>query len=455
MGQETGILMRPLTAAITASSAEGQGVEPSTNKETKQAILRFVDWLDHYGEVSYDFQTFYASNLGQRAKALYYRRPLLGTLAVSPMVFCEAFAPSARRLFWKPQRFPIADAHYAMGFCFLAQALEQERYYRRALHFLDILERTRCPGYENYCWGYPYSWETVHGTITEGTPLITTVPYVYEAFRHVYQIDGSEKWLRVMRSIAEHAARDYKDFEVSPTASTCSYSPGPKYAPFVVNANAYRAFLLTSAALDFGKDSYRNLAERNLNFVIESQNADGSWCYARDGNRDFIDHFHTCFVLKALAKIEVLTGDRMCAKAIERGIDYYVTNLFDERALPKPFSHAPRFTVYRRELYDYAECVNLATLLRGRFPLLDEILSIVLSHILGVWQTRDGCFRSRQLHLGWDNTPMHRWAQSQMFRSLCFLLYTNTQAVGPGLDRCLTSTLLERTERTATAATSV
>ena len=36
------------------------------------------------------------------------------------MVFCEAFVPWARRFFWKPQRFPIADAHYAMGFALLA-----------------------------------------------------------------------------------------------------------------------------------------------------------------------------------------------------------------------------------------------------------------------------------------------------------------------------------------------
>ncbi|HEY4813041.1 MAG TPA: hypothetical protein VIH58_00115, partial [Chthoniobacterales bacterium] len=84
------------------------------------AVDRFCSWLDRYGEVSYDHQSFYASNLGRGAKALYYRRPLLGTLAVAPMVFFEAFVPSARKLFWKPQRFPIADAHYAMGFAFLS-----------------------------------------------------------------------------------------------------------------------------------------------------------------------------------------------------------------------------------------------------------------------------------------------------------------------------------------------
>jgi hypothetical protein len=390
-----------------------------------KAVLRFIEWLDEYGEVSYDFQSFYAGPFGRKAKALYYRKRLLGTLAVSPMVLCEAFVPSARRLFWKPQRFPIADAHYAMGFLFLGQVLEDEQYIRGALHFLEILERTRCPGYDHYCWGYPYNWETLRGTIKEGTPLITTAPYIYEAFKQAYRIDGDDRWFQVMRSIAEHALRDYRDFETSPSASTCSYTPDPEHSLSVINANAYRAFLLTSAALDFSEEKYRKIAERNLNFVIECQNPDGSWYYANDGKREFIDHFHTCFVLKALAKIEMLTGDPKCARAIECGAGYYVRNLLDERGLPRPFSRSPRLTVYRRELYDYAECVNLAILLRGRFPEFDDILSIVLNQILTVWQKPDGSFRSRQLLLGWDDTPMHRWGQSQMFRSLCFLLRGN------------------------------
>ena len=85
----------------------------------RSTIERFVDWLDHYGELSYDFQTFYASPVGQNAKRLYYKNRVLGTMAVAPIIFCEAFVPSARRLFWKPQRFPIADAHYAMAFAAL------------------------------------------------------------------------------------------------------------------------------------------------------------------------------------------------------------------------------------------------------------------------------------------------------------------------------------------------
>jgi hypothetical protein len=415
----------PVPVAIGAYSKPDTDILPLG--EVLAAVRRFIFWLDSNGETSYDFQTLYASDLCRNAKALYYRKPLLGTVAVAPIIFCEAFIPSARKLFWKRQRFPIADAHYAMGFALLAKYLNDEGHYGRALHFLQVLEDTRCSGYEHYCWGYPFNWETLRGTIREGTPLITTVPYVYEAFREVHGIDHNGRWREIMRSIAEHGLRDYKDFPTSKRAAACSYTPIPEHSAGVINANAYRAFLLTQAAMDFSEECYRKAADRNLNFVLESQNPDGSWHYANDGKRHFVDHFHTCFVVKALAKIEALTGNGECTRAIERGIDNYVRNLFDERGRPKPFSRPPRLIVYRRELYDYAECINLGLLLRGRFEKLDRLVDGVLNEVLTAWQKPDGSFRTRQLFLGWDNVPMHRWAQAQLFRSLCFLLFRSGQ----------------------------
>jgi hypothetical protein len=416
-----------LPNATTSTFSETSEFSGLPLKRVRQSVLRFIDWLGRYGETSYDFQTFYASDLTRNAKALYYRRPLLGTMAVAPIIFCEAFMPAARRFFWKRQRFPIADAHFSMGFAFLSRALGREEYYDRAVHFLEVLKSTRCPGYKNYCWGYPFNWETIRGTIREGTPLITTVPYVYEAFREVWLLDKNDEWLEIMKSIAKHGLEDYRDFETSASASTCSYTPDPKQSVGVVNANAYRAFLLIRAAEDFSDERFRRAAQRNLNFVMECQNADGSWYYANDGKRTFTDHFHTCFILKALVKIEEMTAWPACTRAIEKGISYYVKNLFDSNGLPKPFSRRPRLTVYRRELYDYAECVNLAVLLRGRFPKLDQHLSTLLSDILDSWQTREGLFRSRRLLVGWDATPMHRWAASQLFRSLCLLLFRTSQ----------------------------
>ena len=126
-----------------------------------------------------------------------------------------------------------------------------------------------------------------------------------------------DDWKAILQSIARHAANDIKDFKTSETASSCSYTPFSEGG--VINAAAYRAFLLTSASQVFENEDYWRVAERNLNFVLENQNPDGSWFYAMDGVRDFVDHYHTCFVMKALAKIHALTGHEAMRESAGEG----------------------------------------------------------------------------------------------------------------------------------------
>jgi len=420
-------VIAPSTEVAIAPLGSRTGEVSPRGEEVGGVLTRFTKWLDAYGEESRDHQSFFAGPIGGRAKALYYRHKWLGTAAVAPIIFLEAFLPAARQLFHEPTRFPIADAHYAMGFAFLYQATGEAENLERAIHFLRELQRSRSPGFKEYCWGYPFDWVTRNGMLKAHTPFITTLPYAYEAFLQVYEIDQRAEWREVLESIARHAADDIKDFKSSETASSCSYSPFDEGG--VINAAAYRAFLLTSAARLFSNERYASIAERNLNFVLENQNEDGSWFYAADGVRDFVDHFHTCFVMKALAKIHRLTGHETTLAALSRGVGYYLKNLFAEDGLPKPFAKAPRMTVYKRELYDCAECINLCLLLGDRFPQLNEKLRVVLGGILQDWIKPDGSFRSRQLKFGWDNVPMHRWAQSQMFRSLAFYLHEKTATV--------------------------
>lgn len=420
-------IARPDVTAATRPPSPTVSFEEAHTNQIDAVLERFVAWLDRFGETSYDHQSYFAGPIGGGAKALYYSHPRLGTLAVAPMILSEALFPSARRLFWKKQRFPIADAHYAMGFAMLAHSTGRQDMHARAVHFLEVLEQTRCPGYGYHGWGYPFDWVTRTGVMKAQTPLITTTPYVYEAFAAVHAVDGQQRWLDVMHSAAEHGFRDIADRPLSEDSATAGYNPLDKEGG-VVNASAYRAFMLTDAAIRFARDDFREAAQRNLNYVLGAQNSDGSWPYATDGVRPFIDHFHTCFVLKALAKIEALTGHAGCRQAIDTGVRYYVDHLFDEQGLPRPFAAAPRLTVYRGELYDYAECLNLATLLRGRYPALEARRQTALSDLLAHWLKADGSFRSRRLLLGWDNVPMHRWAQAQLFRSLCFLVTADRPA---------------------------
>jgi hypothetical protein len=405
---------------VNARAPSGDDDSGALRHDVQRCVNSFVQWVQQYGWWSRDHQSWYAGALGGRAKGLYYSHPRLGMLAVSPMVLGEALLPASRRFFHRPLRFPIADAHFAMGFLYLYAKDGSTDDYRIATNLLEYLAASRCPGYVEYCWGYPFDWVTRNGTISANTPLITSTPYVYEAFLEVYRVDEDSRWRAILDSIIRHALQDIHDFKISDTASTCSYTPFDRGG--VINASAYRAFMLTSAWKDLDVLDAKTPAQRNLNFVLESQRPDGSWPYAVDGQREFVDHFHTCFVLKALAKIYQLTSDERCRESIDRGVDYYLAQLFDREGLPKPFARAPRLTVYRRELYDYAECVNLCLLLRHRRPEMNTVLVRVLKDLLSRWVRGDGSFRSRELLVGWDNVPMHRWAQSQMFRSLALFL---------------------------------
>ena len=420
LGFETAHIALPSSGPRPIGARASVGADNPLADRVADVLANFVRWLDRYGELSWDHQSFYAGPLGRWSKALYYQNKILGTVAVAPAVFCEAFLPGARRLFHQPIRLPIADAHFAMGFALLHEVTGDKAHLAKADHFLNVLKETHCAGFEEYCWGYPFDWVTRNGVIEKGTPLITTTPYVFEAFLQVDQLEPGEDRKRILESITRHVLTDIKDFARSETGSTCSYTPFDQGG--IVNASAYRAFMLTSAASQFSNEDCLAVAGRNLNFVLETQNANGSWPYAVDGVRDFVDHFHTCFVMKSLAKIHLLAGGERILDALKRGVDYYLAQLFSSDGMPRPFSRPPRLTVYQCELYDCAECINLCLLLRQHFPELQTTLETVVAGILKNWIKPDGSFRSRKLMFGWDNVPMHRWAQAQMFRSLSFYL---------------------------------
>lgn len=396
----------------TVTTATGQ----SLDAQVQEAINSFIGWLDNYGELSQDHQDYYAWWYGRWAKRQYYRHPKAGILLVAPFVFCEAFFPRTRALFRTKTRLPISDAHYAMAFAYLYERTGDSRHRQRAVHYVEMLKESRCPGYPRYAWGYPFHWETVWGTFPRGTPMITGTPYCYDAFADVFAIDGNPEWRLVMESTVEHVVHDLHDTELSPGVCACSYTPMDRRQ--VINANSYRAQMLARASRDLGKPAYWEIGECNLRYVLQAQNPDGSWPYATDGLGNFIDNFHTCFVLKHLARIYEITQMPEAWQAIERGARYYREKLLDDSGLPVPFAKPPRLIVYRRELYDYAECINLALLLRERLPEWNDVLTRLVTDILARWRKPDGSFRSRELQYGWDNCPMHRWAQAQLFCAL-------------------------------------
>jgi hypothetical protein len=409
--------------------------------DLRTALQAFVAWLQAYGDTSQDPYDFWANPAGQKAKRLAYRHKVAGTAAAAPFVLLDAALPGARRFFRAKQRFPIADAHYAMGFFNLAAtaaaggaasggaAPDREDEVAAGARYLDALTASRAPGFTNAGWGYPFDWEGWFGTFKAGTPFITTTVYGYEAFEQGYEITGDPTYLDMMHSVARFAFEDLTEQEVAPGARASSY--GPHDQRRVVNASAYRAFLLARAGLRFERDDWSEAARGNLAFVLRSQQNDGSWLYAMDDRDHFVDNFHTCLVLKNLAKFAQDTGHAAAQDAIRQGYAFYKRKLLDEAGLPVPFAQAQRLNLVRRELYDLAEGINLALLMRGADPEADSIAERLVQHVLEDWMLPDGHFVTRITWFGRNTIPYHRWAQAQTFHALTRTLLDERPAGSP------------------------
>ena len=82
-------------------------------------------------------------------------------------------------------RFPIADAHYAMGFAFLYEATGEPAYLEKAVHFLEELKDITLSRLPGILLGLSVRLGHAQRRHQGGTPLITTTPYVFEAFLQV------------------------------------------------------------------------------------------------------------------------------------------------------------------------------------------------------------------------------------------------------------------------------
>jgi hypothetical protein len=221
--------------------------------------------------------------------------------------------------------------------------------------------------------------------------------------------------------IGEFVHGDLKDIPTGPNSAAGSYSPFDTRQ--VVNAAAYRAYVLADAGMRFRRQDFLEASKRNLNFVLESQAADGSWLYAMNEGKSYIDNFHSCFNLKNLFKIHRIEPDPRIEDSIRRGFAYYREHLIDANGNPKPFAVRPRLQLAKLEMYDFAEGITLGALIGEMIPEAGELARSLATKVIQEHQLPDGHFVTRVYCGGFRHCfPFLRWPQAQLFYALTNLL---------------------------------
>ena len=409
------------------------------------SVDKFCSWLGGTGGLSYDPYDISGTKYGRWARRTYYKKNPLGSLLSAPLVLTEILCPSARSVLVRKNRYATADAQRALAFLNLYELRRgQERseasvsvgeehssqaYLRNAKDLAAGLLEQSIPGYSGHCWGYPFDWQHVNGLMAKGTPHITATPYCYEVFVRLFDLTGEAQYLEVARSIASFVFNNLNDTPRGDDAAASSYTPTDQTK--VVNASAYRAFVLFDAAHRFGETTYHEKASKNLRFILRSQESDGSWLYAIDNPPEaFIDHFHTCFVLKNLYKINLRLKSAEVGRAVENGYKFYRKALFDSDNNPMSYAVAPRLQIVRLEMYNIAEAITLGTLVRNEIPEAFALAKEIALRSIRNYQLPDGHWLTRIYIGGIKHTvPFLRWPQSQLFLAMTSLLHAVSNPV--------------------------
>ena len=388
------------------------------------ACERFLCWLDKAGYESHDPYDIWGTRYGLWSRKVYYAKGKMGIPLVAPIVLLDLLCPSLRSLFVRKERFATADAQLVLGLLNLYQITGEAKYLEQAAALGEEIMGYSIPGYRGPCWGYPFDWQNNKDAAwPKNTPYITCTPYGYEAYLGLLEATGDKKYLALAARIAEFVHGDLQDIPTGPDSAAGSYSPFDKRQ--VVNATAYRAYVLADAGKRCGRQDYREASRRNLNFVLEAQAENGSWLYAMNEAKSYIDNFHTCFNLKNLFKIHRIAPEVRIEASIRCGFAYYRKHLIDAVGNPKPFAVAPRLQLVKLEMYDFAEGITLGALLGDMIPEAAGLARSLASKLIQEHQLPDGHFVTRVFRGGFRHRfPFLRWPQAQLFYALTNLWKT-------------------------------
>jgi hypothetical protein len=410
-----------------AQAMPTEGSISTTKRVIAEGIRRFEVLLEKNGYESFDPYDIWGTKYGVFSRRIYYEKGKVGLPLIAPILLLEMVCPSLRSLFVRKDRFATADGQLTMAYLNLFKITKDKKFLEKARSLgVDILKYS-VPGYSGKCWGYPFDWQNNRGLWKKNTPYITCTPYCFEAYLGLYDATREQRYLDVARSIANFVYTDLKDTPTGKDAAAASYSPMDETK--VVNASAYRAWVLFEADARFNLPEYKAKAQRNLNFILQSQQADGSWLYAvATPGEAFIDHFHTCFVLKKLFKINQRLNSPAVAEAIRKGYAYYREKLFRRDGLPRAFALEPRTQIVTLEMYNFAEAITLGALLRDFIPEAFTMAQKLAITLCEKYQLADGHFVTRVYRGGFRHTfPFLRWPQAQLFYALTNLLYASQE----------------------------
>ncbi|MGA7064088.1 MAG: hypothetical protein WBY69_22980 [Candidatus Acidiferrales bacterium] len=401
------------TASMMVSAGSKAAVA-SNDRLSKDRILesihRLSEWLEKNDYRGYD--TFDGLN-AKYLRPLTFETKFLRTVLQQGV---RRFPVNVRPLLGIPKNRSTKGMGYlARGFIRLQQATGDKSWGDKAESALQWLIENESTGYSGACWGNHFDYQSRGFYLPKGVPTIVWTSLIGHAFLDAYDHFKRDNYLQVAASACEHISRDLDTYPEGD--SLCiSYIPTGKNE--IHNANTLGASLLARTYSYTRNESYRSLAQKAIQYTANHQRANGSWYYGEAPNVQWVDNFHTAYVLDCFKYYITATRDDRFQAKLDAGYEYWKNTFFLADGTPRYYDHK----TLPIDIQCSSQAIDTLVFFNDRDPQNLPLALRVAKWTIENMQDRTGYFYYRRYSPRLVNkTPTLHWGQATMLCALAGL----------------------------------
>jgi hypothetical protein len=292
---------------------------------------------------------------------------------------------------------------------------KHEKYLTQIQKYRDWLIENRCKTYQNFCWGTPFAWRSGDIIYEKGTPFTVVTAWVGDAFHKSYTIFKEQEDLDVCLSICKFFVEDLIISEKSDDEICFSYSPLKR--DYVNNANLFAAEFLMRIGSVVDDNQFKNKAKKAVYYSINHQLDNGMITYLGRESAMYSfrnDSYHSSYEIRMLYSYWVLSGDETVKKAIDKYLEYYLTQYYKPDGRIVLSEKAPNVV----DITALSDAILMFYLLQDDYDVKDK-LAAVMDFTIGKMQDKKGFFYYKVLSNNYViKIPYIRWAQGWMAMAL-------------------------------------
>jgi hypothetical protein len=266
-------------------------------------------------------------------------------------------------------------------------------------------------------WGYPWDTQTRWSYYPGGSPNVVATAFSANALAEAAAVFDEPRWRQRAERAAGWVAREL-------FRSSGGYFAYHGHSDQLVhNANLLGAAVVHELAPDTpgAAEAVRIATSRTL----DQQRLNGTWPYGEASGLEWVDGFHTGYVLDSLCRLEGV--DPRIPAAIERGAQVYLSDFFDDEGRARLW----RGKRYPEDSHSAGTGMTVLSRLAARGVVSDEAVGRVARYTLIRLLHSNGHAVFRRQHWGPTRVFYMRWCDAPValgLASAAALFNTNPES---------------------------